>query len=145
MLQWMRHFCCHTNSTRTFVALAGHHHYHDNVVYRPVCKRWLSKQRLLLGENHKQTRLHSNESTLKSRATSGNAVYYSVRAEMLQRRQLGQSNSVPCGGGVEYLHRSPASRRRRQKGKSRIWDSKIWDSDPRMTVLARASSSCRGQ
>jgi hypothetical protein len=59
----------------------------------------------------------------------------------------------PCGGGVEYLHRSPASRRRQRKekpsawgynwaslflwdintgtwpfrlGKSRIWDSKIW-------------------
>jgi hypothetical protein len=26
----------------------------------------------------------------------------------------------PCGGGVEYLHRDPASRRRRQKGKSQI-------------------------
>jgi hypothetical protein len=25
----------------------------------------------------------------------------------------------PCGGGVEYLHRDPASRRRRRKGKSR--------------------------
>jgi hypothetical protein len=32
---------------------------------------------------------------------------------------------TPCGGGVEYLHRDPASRRRRRKGKSRIWDSKI--------------------
>jgi hypothetical protein len=31
-----------------------------------------------------------------------------------------------CGGGVEYLHRDPASRRRRRKGKSQIWDSKIW-------------------
>jgi hypothetical protein len=42
-----------------------------------------------------------------------------------------------CGGGVEYLHRNPASGRRRQKRKSRIWDSKIWsrvprESDPRM-------------
>jgi hypothetical protein len=27
----------------------------------------------------------------------------------------------PCGGGVEYLHRDPASRRRRRKGKSQIW------------------------
>jgi hypothetical protein len=27
--------------------------------------------------------------------------------------------SPPCGGGVEYLHRDPASRRRRRKGKSR--------------------------
>jgi hypothetical protein len=27
-------------------------------------------------------------------------------------------NTIPCGGGVEYLHRSPASRRRRRKRKS---------------------------
>jgi hypothetical protein len=56
----------------------------------------------------------------------------------------------PCGGGVEYLHRDPASRRRRRKGKSRNWDSKIWprvlwDSDPKMTALARASSNCKRQ
>jgi hypothetical protein len=55
---------------------------------------------------------------------------------------------IPCGGGVEYRHRSSASRRRRRKGKSRIWDSKIWsrvlrDSDPRMTALARTSSNCK--
>jgi hypothetical protein len=25
-------------------------------------------------------------------------------------------SAIPCGGGVEYLHRSPASRRRRRKG-----------------------------
>jgi hypothetical protein len=29
------------------------------------------------------------------------------------------------GGRVEYLHREPESRRRRRKGKSQIWDSKI--------------------
>jgi hypothetical protein len=57
---------------------------------------------------------------------------------------------TPCGGGVEYLHRDPASRRRRRKGKSRIWDSKIWpwvlrDSDPKMTALARTSSNCKRQ
>jgi hypothetical protein len=56
----------------------------------------------------------------------------------------------PCGGGFEYLHRDPSSRRRRRKGKSRIWDSKIWsrvprDSDPKMTALARSSSNCKGQ
>jgi hypothetical protein len=56
----------------------------------------------------------------------------------------------PCGGGVEYLHRDPANRRRRRKGKSRIWDSKIWsrvqrDSDPIMTALAKASSNCKRQ
>jgi hypothetical protein len=51
----------------------------------------------------------------------------------------------PCGCVVEYLHRDPASRRRRRKGKSQIWDSKIWsraprDLDPRKTRLTRASS-----
>jgi hypothetical protein len=56
----------------------------------------------------------------------------------------------PCGGGVEYLHRDHASRRRRRKGKPRIWDSKIWprilqDSDPKMTALARTSSNCKQQ
>jgi hypothetical protein len=61
-----------------------------------------------------------------------------------------KSRYSPCAGGVEYLHRSPESRRRRQKGKSRIWDSKIWsqvpeDSDPRMTAVATASSYCKRQ
>jgi hypothetical protein len=28
--------------------------------------------------------------------------------------------SAPCGGGVEYLHRDPASRKRRRNGKSQI-------------------------
>jgi hypothetical protein len=54
--------------------------------------------------------------------------------------------TIQLGGGIEYLHRSPASRRKRRKEKSRIRDSKIWsrvplDSDPRMTALARASNS----
>jgi hypothetical protein len=57
---------------------------------------------------------------------------------------------ILCGGGVEYLHRSPASRRRRQKEMYRIWGSKIWsrvprDSDPKMTALARPSSNCKRQ
>jgi hypothetical protein len=43
-----------------------------------------------------------------------------------------QSVSVnPCGGEVEYLHRDPASRRRRRKGKSQIWYSKIRSQVPR--------------
>jgi hypothetical protein len=29
-------------------------------------------------------------------------------------------SSLACGGGVEYLHRDPASRKRRRKGKSQI-------------------------
>jgi hypothetical protein len=56
----------------------------------------------------------------------------------------------PCRGGVEYLHRDPASRRRWRKGKSQIWDNKIWsrvprDSDHRTTTLARASSIYKRQ
>jgi hypothetical protein len=44
------------------------------------------------------------------------------------------------GGGVEYLHRDRASRRRRRKEKSNVRDSKIWsrvprDSDPRRITL----------
>jgi hypothetical protein len=56
----------------------------------------------------------------------------------------------PCGGGVEYLHRYPANRRRRRKEKSQIWDSKIWswvprNSDPWKTTLARASGIYKRQ
>jgi hypothetical protein len=70
------------------------------------------------------------------------SVFYVARADDLQRRQFEQSSSSPCGGGVEYLHRNPASRRRRRKGKPRIWDSKMWsrlpqNSDPR--------SDCAGE
>jgi hypothetical protein len=66
--------------------------------------------------------------------TVRNGVFYSVLAKSYKKNS---------GGGVEYLHRHPASRRRRRKKKSRIWDSKIWsraswDSDPRMTALTRA-------
>jgi hypothetical protein len=57
---------------------------------------------------------------------------------------------TPCGGGIEYFHRDPTSRRRRRKGKSQIWDSKIWsrvprDSDQREIALARASSIYKRQ
>jgi hypothetical protein len=44
---------------------------------------------------------------------------------------LKQRDSPLCGGGVEYLHRDPASHRRRRKGKSQIWDSKIRSRFPR--------------
>jgi hypothetical protein len=68
----------------------------------------------------------------------------------LKEHVKGETYRFPCGGGFEYLQCSPASRRRRQKGKSRIWDSKIWsrvprNSDPRMDVLSRASSNCKWQ
>jgi hypothetical protein len=65
--------------------------------------------------------------------------------EHFRHRQREWESEYSCGSEVEYLHRGPASRRRRRKGKSQIWDSKIWwrvprDSDPRKTALARASS-----
>jgi hypothetical protein len=61
-----------------------------------------------------------------------------------------ESRITSCGGGVEYLHRSPASRRRRRKRKFRIWDRKIWsrvprDSYPRMIARTMASSNCKLQ
>jgi hypothetical protein len=54
-----------------------------------------------------------------------------------------------CGGGIEYLHRDPASRRRRRKGKSQIWDSKIWsrdqkDSDQTKTTLGGPAAYTKG-
>jgi hypothetical protein len=57
---------------------------------------------------------------------------------------------LPRRGVVEYLHRNPASRKRRRKGKSWIWDRKIWlrvprESDPKMTALARTRSNCKRQ
>jgi hypothetical protein len=56
------------------------------------------------------------------------------------------AKAAPCGGGVEYLHRDPASRRRRRKWKSQIRDSQIWtrvprDSGQRKRALAKASST----
>jgi hypothetical protein len=69
---------------------------------------------------------------------------------LYRSRRFTAALQQPCGGDVEYLHRSPASRRRRQKGKSQIWESKIWsrvsrDSNPRLTALARARSNCKRQ
>jgi hypothetical protein len=52
---------------------------------------------------------------------------------------------LPAVSYCSALLCSMGSRSRRRKGKSRIWDSKIWsrvprDSDPRKTALTRASS-----
>jgi hypothetical protein len=81
---------------------------------------------------------------------TGRDVYCAVRAGAIKRGLVARVSWYPCGGGFEYLHRDPASRRRRQKGESQIWDSKIWsrvprDSDPRKTTLARASSIYKRQ
>jgi hypothetical protein len=79
-----------------------------------------------------------------------NRVFYIRFAWLLLRESSVSDELIPCRGGFEYLHRSLASHRRQRKGKSRIWGSKIWswvprDLDPKMAVLARASSNCKRQ
>jgi hypothetical protein len=48
-----------------------------------------------------------------------NGVFYVVSAEVLQGEQV-EKDENPCGGGVEYLHRDPVSRKRRRNRKSQI-------------------------
>jgi hypothetical protein len=52
--------------------------------------------------------------------TVGGVVFSAVRPPRLYKQENFQLSGNLCGGGVEYLHRVPASRRRRRKGKSRI-------------------------
>jgi hypothetical protein len=68
----------------------------------------------------KQTRLHSNESTHNTRGTVGTGVSYGGPCQGVTSGTKLKLNSYPCGDGVEFLHRDPASRRRRRKGKSQI-------------------------
>jgi hypothetical protein len=96
------------------------------------------------------TRKVFNTSTLKCSTFSRIGLLLLGRTLQSIISSLLSSESYPCGSGVEYLHRDPASRTRRRKGKSRIRDSKIWPrvlrgSDPKMTALARASSNCKRQ
>jgi hypothetical protein len=48
-------------------------------------------------------------------ATVGD-VFYAVLAGALYGEPTGMTVRLPCGGGAQYLHRNPASRRRRRKG-----------------------------
>jgi hypothetical protein len=73
-----------------------------------------------------------------------------TQSRAYKSKQYSEAEVPPCGGGVEHLHRDPASRRRWRKGKSQICDSTIWsrvsrDSDPRKTALATASSIYKRQ
>jgi hypothetical protein len=54
-----------------------------------------------------------------SAATDTQATIRELLEKMFSIRSV-QSNYKEGGGGVEYLHRDPASRRRRRKGKSQI-------------------------
>jgi hypothetical protein len=52
--------------------------------------------------------------------TFGSGDFSAVLAETIYRGPTAVTEENPCGGGVEYLHRDPASRKRRRNGKSQI-------------------------
>jgi hypothetical protein len=85
-------------------------------------------------------------------ATVREGVCYSRRKHCIWGATDRTDSQHPCGGGVEYLHRDPASRRRRRKGKSQICDSKIRSQVPKglgpekgCGALARASGTYKRQ
>jgi hypothetical protein len=109
----------------------------DTTAYRPVAKRWFCKQRPLL-DNGRNIHARNNKTTaLCNPFLSNGSVNTFPRKRMHITVQLQWKRGCflcgPCrgvkkktnGAGVEYLHRDPASCRRRRKGKSQIWDSKI--------------------
>jgi hypothetical protein len=107
-----------------------------------VAREWLCKHVLMA------TKLcdHHNRYVCSNRGTVGGGVFYHACAKVI----LGGRELYPCGGRVKYVHHDPVSCRRRRKGKSQIWDIKIYlqvwrDSDLRKTVLARASSIYKRQ
>jgi hypothetical protein len=140
--------------------------------YRPVAKQWLCKQRPLLGNARntytttikssvfcgtRRGRLWATARQTPSRGkgqqrNNRSAVFsiWSLPFRDVITRAAGAMSSNPCGGKVEYLHRDPASRRRRRKEKSQFWESKIWsrvpkDSDLRKTTLARVRTMYQRQ
>jgi hypothetical protein len=70
----------------------------------------------------KQLLLGNGCVTRNIRVTVGSGVFCAVRAEVIYRGPsvITGYTEDPCGGGVEYLHRDPASRKRRRNGKSQI-------------------------
>jgi hypothetical protein len=80
------------------------------------------------------TNRHSNRRTVLD------GDIYSVRLEA-QFILVVSELSFPCGGSVKYLHRSPASRRRRREGKSRISQ---WNMDTSLKKLG-PENDCAGE
>jgi hypothetical protein len=99
----------------------------DTVAYRPVAKRRLCKNRPLLGNARNIHALNNTTTVLCNPFLGNGSVNTPITIELLleavfcvrsvQRGYTEDSwgNRVQksCGGRVEYLHRSPASRRRR--------------------------------
>jgi hypothetical protein len=88
-----------------------------------VARQWLSSRHVKARNRH----------ACNNRRAVGSDVFCAVRPRLYNERELSCGDGVrhPCGGGVEYLHRDPASRRRRRKGKSQIWNSKMCSQVPR--------------
>jgi hypothetical protein len=72
----------------------------------------------------------SNRIVAMENTTVRESLLFQAQTLYLRGRQT-QIKQHPCGGGVEYLHRDPASRRRWRKWKSQLWDSKIRSQVPR--------------
>jgi hypothetical protein len=74
---------------------------------KAVARQWLGKH------FHMATNTHAQIKELLEAVFSMRPVSYQIIGSE-------RNMSIPCGGGVECLHRSSASDRRRRKGKSRI-------------------------
>jgi hypothetical protein len=77
------------------------------------------KKRPFLGNGYVNTfqrqRIHTQQSSYCSKPSV--STWFVPRSYKQWKKSVARN---PCGGGFEYLHRDPASRRRRRKGKSRI-------------------------
>jgi hypothetical protein len=83
------------------------------MVYRPISRQQLWNTTTAIA---RQQILNNQQVNYTNRGTVGNCVFYSVRAKGLYNEHISQATVIPCGGRVQYLHRSPTSRRRQQKG-----------------------------
>jgi hypothetical protein len=67
-------------------------------------------------EPQKQPLLSNGCVTLNNGITLGSGVFCAVRAEAIHDEDQSLETACPYGGGFDYLHHRPASRRRRRKG-----------------------------
>jgi hypothetical protein len=71
----------------------------------------ISKDNLHMSDTYKATHNpHLRYYTNSSLDSSTHAQSKGINAETITQ------NATPCGGGIEYLHHSPVSSKRRQKG-----------------------------
>jgi hypothetical protein len=80
--------------------------------YRPV----LSSERMLFMKKQVIVRKKKEILNLINGPKEGPDIKTNWPIDRRSQNQLTKNSSYPCGGGLEYLHRSPASRKRWQKG-----------------------------